>query len=381
MKNAFFALFVIVVISLSSCIETVTVDSVQPTNILVVNCLISPDTVFSCNVSSIYAVNDSSDHYVTNATVDIYNNETDKLVCELQHDSAGVYVAENVAPAEGITYRIEVSVDNYPIVTGTTTIPRKQEANNVGIVQYAGYESPPNSDYSELRFTVDDQYVEANYYEAVFSVFISSNKDYLMEGNRYVEKITFNDSVYHISDANGFSDFTLVDAVIRTEGLMEYNPSTLVLSDNLFNYSEHSFSIRSNVLSGSAYSFVMYSLNEDLYKFRSTLFQHLYEQGAKGISRLDDLAGLDFSSKAIDVYSNLSGGYGIFAGYTTQILYSKFDIVEIRNVMDLVYSEVEQKLDTVWSEPYYDKRTHYDTLFDGRTICFLNQTTNPYEQD
>jgi hypothetical protein len=202
-----------------------------------------------------------------------------------------------------------------------------------------------------------------------------------MEGNRYVEKITFNDSVYHISDANGFSDFTLVDAVIRTEGLMEYNPSTLVLSDNLFNYSEHSFSIRSNVLSGSAYSFVMYSLNEDLYKFRSTLFQHLYEQGAKGISRLDDLAGLDFSSKAIDVYSNLSGGYGIFAGYTTQILYSKFDIVEIRNVMDLVYSEVEQKLDTVWSEPYYDKRTHYDTLFDGRTICFLNQTTNPYEQD
>jgi hypothetical protein len=66
--------------------------------------------------------------------------------------------------------------------------------------------------------------------------------------------------------------------------------------------------------------------------------------GAKGISRFDDLAGLDFSSKAIDVYSNIQGGYGIFAGYNTHILFSQYDPVqniydEHGNLIDIRFPE------------------------------------------
>jgi len=75
----------------ASCISTIEIDTVPVNKILVVGSLISPDTVFWCNVSKVYAVNDSSNHYIDNATVKIFDNASNALVCEFNYDSAGVY--------------------------------------------------------------------------------------------------------------------------------------------------------------------------------------------------------------------------------------------------------------------------------------------------
>ena len=346
----------------ASCISTIEIDTVPVNKILVVGSLISPDTVFWCNVSKVYAVNDSNNHYIDNATVKIFDNASNALVCELNYDSAGVYRAANAYPEEGKEYRLEVSSDGFPSVTGVTQVPPRQEAESVSIIEEAGFEALLNGDYSELRWTINDKFETPNYYEVLFSSFSSSNFDLLMKWD-HNEEIFLDDSVYNIEDAKLFSQYTIVDAVLNAENLMQYNPSTLVFSDNLFDLQQHSFVARCDMLGGDAYAFQLFTLNADLYKFRTTLMQHLYERGAKGISRFDDLAGLDFSSKAIDVFSNLTGGYGIFAGYSRQILFTK--LVTVKKVAG--------------GNEYFMQVSDCDTLADGRILTFIDQTTNPYE--
>jgi hypothetical protein len=360
MRNIF--LFVVPLL-LYSCVETIELDTVPVNKILVVNSLITPDTLFWCYVSKVYSINDSTPHFVDNASVKIFDNKSGELVCNLILDSAGMYRALNSRAEMGKEYRIEVESTDYPIVTGFADIPSRQEASRVAITESAGYEALINSDYSEIYYSINDQFPYLNFYEVQFSGFSSTNIDLIVGTNQHA---ILDDSIYNIEDATGFSDYTIVDAVIKAEGQMKYNPSTLVFSDNLFNMQQHDFIIRCYPLSTSAYSFTLYTLSEDLYKFRTSLSQHLYERGAKGISRFDDFAGLDFSSKAIDVYSNLKGGYGIFAGYNSQMLFSKFDTI-------------------TYTDPYTGKvfinfQPHSDTLSDGRIKIIIDQLKNPYEK-
>ena len=313
---------------LYSCIDTVPIDKVEVSKILVVNSLITPDSVFSCNISRVYSINDKSNHNIENAKVFMYDNETDELICELIHQTNGVYKGDKY-PVVSKTYRLAVEAKDYPLVQGVTSIPLKDSVKNVSMAMDVGWESLLNSSYSELKFTITDTRSNNNYYEVLCSSFWCTNTDVHWDKTNIhinpTSNIILEDSIYTIQDIYGYAKYTIVDPVIEAEGLMQYNPSTLIFSDQLFNGLSHSFTTRCSFKNRKAYVFCLYALSEELYKNRRSLMQHLYERGAKGISRFDDMAGLDFSSKAIDTYSNLSGGYGIFAGYNTTLLFSKLD--------------------------------------------------------
>lgn len=309
-----------------SCIETIPIDKVEVGKILVLNSLITPNSVFSCKVTKVFPVNDTTDHSIKNATVEIYDETSNELICELEHKTNGYYSSEKY-PKVGKSYLIKVSATGYPEVSGVTTIPGKAKANNVSLGIDVGWETLTNWTYSELRFNIEDTVEQENYYEVTCAGFRRTDLDILYNktdtSTSRVTKIFLDDSINNIEHVHGFADFTIVDPIINSEGLMQYNSSTLVFSDQLFNGLTHAFNIRCYSVTGDAYVFCVYSLSKELYKNRVSLIQHLYERGAKGISRFDDMAGLDFSSKAIDTYSNLTGGYGIFAGYNTTLLFSK----------------------------------------------------------
>lgn len=362
MRRINFLNLLVIATLLCSCVETIEMDTVPVNKILVVNSLIAPDSLFWCYVSKVYALNDSTPHYVDNASVKIFDNSSGALVCELVHGSAGMYRALNSTAKMDKEYRIEVSANGFPTVLGTTQIPHKQEATDVSYISYAGYDALQNCDYDELRFSIKDQFEESNYYEVLFFTIFQSDSDWIVTDPFH--KIS-TDTIWNMEDASGFADYTIVDAVLKAEGLMKYNPSTLVFSDNLFNLQKHDFVVRHWPLS-SHVCFTLYTLSEELYKFRTTLTQHLYERGAKGISRYDDFAGLDFSSKAIDVYSNLNGGYGIFAGYNSQTLFTKFDTIT--------------HIDPYTGKTSTSIRNHCDTLPDGRVRIIIDQLKNPYEK-
>lgn len=339
-----------------SCVETIPLDSLPVNKILVVNGLITPDSLFSCTVSRVFSINDTSDHFIDCASVKIIDADLNVEVCTLSHVSEGYYKSADIKPVAGKTYQIEISSEGYPTIKGTTTVPFQQKADNVYVVKEGGYDPISGDDYAELHFSIQDQSNDPNYYEVSLASLNKWGVDYEIIPGQIMKKVELEDSIYIICDANYYYSYTIVDAVLQAEGLMRYNPSSLVFSDQLFNNLEHDFIIRCSFTPSKSSFFILYSLSPELYKFRTTLIQHQYEIGAKGISRFDDLAGLDFSSKAIDVYSNIDGGYGIFAGYNTHTLFSAFETPEE------IYDEYGNLIETVISK-----------------IILIDQTKNPYE--
>lgn len=375
MKKTYFYLFTACILLLISCIDSVKLESIPVNNILVVNSLITTDSVFTCSVSRVYSINDTTDHSIKNAEVRIFDVESETLVCKLLHTQNGNYRAKSAVPVFDKEYRIEVSADGFQTISGVTTIPQQQKSTGVSVIPKAGFDPVADSDYSELRYTINDSYKGENFFEIQLSSFVKSGNDYVFNDGGY-SKIEIEDSIYLIQDAAYYADYTINDAVLQYEDLIRYNPSSLVFSDYLFDGSMHNFTARCWFKMKKGSFFVLFTLSPELYHFRTSLMQHRYEMGEKGISRFDDLAGLDFSSKAIDVFSNIEGGYGVFAGYNTHTLYAKTTLVEVEH-RQYVLNHHDGIVDTIWQEPFIVEETVGDTLADGREIFYFDQTENP----
>ncbi|MCF8360855.1 MAG: DUF4249 domain-containing protein [Prolixibacteraceae bacterium] len=317
MKKSLFILFISVL--LCSCVETFELESIPVNKTLVVNSFINPDSVFSCTVSHTFALNDTLSHVLEDATVRIIEDATNELVCSLQHCGQGNYRAESKFPETEKVYRLEVKAAGYPDVSATTSIPVKQLAEDIYALLNVGIDALSHSHYSELHFSLTDNNPEDNYF--MFRQYSVRYVDYDYNQITF-EKIPLNDTILLVGDAGGYADNTIVDAVIQNEGIMKFSPSFLYFSDELFNLQKHDFTIRLSLGGGKYSIFTLYTLSPDFYRYQLSLMQQLYENGQKQLSRYDDFAVFNFYNSAVSLYSNIKGGYGIFAGYNSHKKYA-----------------------------------------------------------
>ena len=110
------------------------------------------------------------------------------------------------------------------------------------------------------------------------------------------------------------------DPVLTSTGLLDYEPKTLIFNDNLFNCKDISIKVnyaieaagRPKIGDGPEYRYNL------LISFRSiSESYYLYKQ--KQIVYLFSLQSDIFTgaSEPVQLYSNVNGGYGIFAGYSS----------------------------------------------------------------
>jgi hypothetical protein len=302
-----------------SCVENYEIDSVAVNKALVVNGFINSDSVFSCTVSHTFALNDTSSHLLEDADVKIFDDVTNNLVCSLQHCGQGYYRAGSEFPEVGKVYRLEVKSSGYPDVNAITTIPKKQSAKDIFILFGVGIDVLSGSRYSELHFSITDSNQSDDFF--MFRNIGVISRDYDYNQNTF-EKIPLNDTILLVDDARGFADNSIVDAVVENEGIIKYNPSFLYFSDELFSLGSHDFTIRGIFPSGDYSMFFLHTLSPEFYKYQISLMQHLYENGQKQVSRYDDFAVFNFYNNAVSLYSNVVGGYGIFAGYSTWVKFA-----------------------------------------------------------
>jgi hypothetical protein len=110
------------------------------------------------------------------------------------------------------------------------------------------------------------------------------------------------------------------DPVITTTGILDYEPGTLIFSDNLFDGKTASIKVNYSV---EAYVFPRigndpkYEYNLNI-SFRS-ISESYYLFKQKQIVYLFSLQSDIFTgaSEPVQLYSNVKGGYGIFAGYSS----------------------------------------------------------------
>jgi hypothetical protein len=100
------------------------------------------------------------------------------------------------------------------------------------------------------------------------------------------------------------------DPVITSTGLLDYNPRTLIFTDKMFDGKHCSVKIYFAFDWNRNYRvrLIFRSVSESYYKYKEKQFAYLFSLDN------DIFSGM---SEPINLYSNITGGYGIFAGYTS----------------------------------------------------------------
>lgn len=292
---------------LSSCVDPISADLPAPPKVLVVNSILTPDSVFRVQVSRVASTVDSSSRLLSSANV--YLLASSQRAELLRNQGRGLYTSPN-KPASGVAYTLRAEVDGYPAAIATDTVP-------AAVPIREGWHSYPTGTnlYNELLGTIvvrfDDPAQTANFYEiAAFQ---------LESGGPGQSPYQSQDFVL---DARG-------NAALAAEGDAEFNPGSLVFSDKLFN--GQAFELRASFspwgrsgggilngqpiplrVSGDVYV-VLRSVSRAYYQYRKSWTRHFYNQGTKGPG--GDLNQLLFLGDPSRMYSNVGMGYGVVVGY------------------------------------------------------------------
>jgi hypothetical protein len=100
------------------------------------------------------------------------------------------------------------------------------------------------------------------------------------------------------------------DPVITSTGLLDYNPGTLIFTDKMFDGKQCSVKIYFATQAYLDYylKIIFRSVSKSYYKYKERQFAYLFSL------ENDIFSGM---SEPINLYSNITGGYGIFAGYSS----------------------------------------------------------------
>ena len=290
--NVPIALFVIVIL-VQSCTKIIEIDIPANEPRLVVNSLFTDGHRFKVHLSNTASAFDYTTPVVEDGLIRLFCNdeEIDTLIFN------NGYYYSNINAEQGEKYSLIVSAPGMESVSSEDIIPEKtliesyehrdsimMDDNNHPVMQF------------EIRFTDKPG---PNFYE------LSIIAQYYVAGFQYRHPVWYN----YISDP------TLVST-----GLLDYSPESLVFTDKLFDGKETTikanYSIQTGeiplVNGGPEYSYLLFvsfrSVSESYYNYIRKQIIYQYSLESNIFTGLPD---------PVHMYSNITGGYGIFAGYSS----------------------------------------------------------------
>jgi len=213
----------------------------------------------------------------------------------------------------------------------------------------------PGNQYSVQRINSDDVHLYARTLvpDSVSDIICEFTAGRLFD--EYGEPITEsfititddeNEDDYYLLYLGEYSDSTfstysyaaywqLNDPVLINEGILEYNPSYFVFSDELFKGEPYTLHINYHV--GYSYNGVGYfpipafcviqRISEEYYFFMKSFLRHKYNQQYIDYSRFDPMELL-LKGQPIELYTNIDNGLGIFASYAESL--KAFEFIPIK---------------------------------------------------
>ena len=114
-----------------SCKKEVEVKLPESKYQLVMNCIMSEDSLFTVSVSrtkKLY-VDDNANTDVTNATVSIYENSV--FIEDLKHIKADMYQSPSFRPINGKEYKVVIKAEGYSDAEATETLIKQAVISNI----------------------------------------------------------------------------------------------------------------------------------------------------------------------------------------------------------------------------------------------------------
>jgi hypothetical protein len=293
-------LVIIVICSSFSCVKEFKFDIIELPKQVVVNSLFCPDSLFKINVSITAPIGVAPER-VNNALVVVYKND-------IIHDTftamdGGWYKGVHF-PEVGASYKVVVKVPDYDSVWATSYVPEFPEIIGQPVSKIFG-EIVIDGDQILAR----DAYLtfqDLDYFDNYYEVFFKDGFQYSFHKDRVTDESLIADSDM---DIQGF-----------------IMPSALYFSNSLFRGIEKTL-----VLPGFGSVFIGFptlpvpfrdlyfaSISREFFLFRKGLFRHLYN--FNGVQQMHNPISLLFIGNPTEMYSNVQGGSGVFAGYNMKII-------------------------------------------------------------
>lgn len=291
----------VLLLFLASCESLTEVEIPREPDMLVIGSLFNPDSVLSVRVTKTFFVLegvDRRDRNVSNAKVSLFeagsfvrelNLATNKLNFETR-----VYTSEFI-PSQGTEYSIEVSAPGFEPIEAYGTIPTKIKIDEVVLAPtLVAIEDGDPAIRAEITFT--DPKGE-NYYELLVNFVYESGNDLDSSFFRQISPMPLS------PDVSSEFDLLIDDPYILS----------LYYDDRLFDGSRHKLTFFIKGFNVNSYNdkFNKFALKIDI------ILRHISKEHYQyGITlRLQEEISDDPFAEPVQVFGNVNGGLGIFAGF------------------------------------------------------------------
>ncbi|MBK0404832.1 DUF4249 domain-containing protein [Adhaeribacter sp. BT258] len=285
---------------MASCEMVVDIDLPPHESKLVVNCLLTPDSLVTVRVYKTLGPLDRKESVaVSNAKVVLLENSV--VVDTLPFFSnpyESYYRSKHFTPQANKNYTLIVKAPGFPDAQASCTIPGKVPIQKASIRDSAGLDDGGQY-FSRLLITFQDPGHVQNFYnvsgQQLYSYYTSD------PGGPNPQVAYYKYPIYFFSDLNDVEDG---------------GENGMLLKDNLFNGRQYELSLNfyppyGNNGSGQKDTMLLAfkTVSPEYHEYYRKLQLHLYNQG-----------GDIFSGEPVVMPSNIQNGYGIFAGYTQDTL-------------------------------------------------------------
>jgi len=272
-------ILIIILIGLTSCEKYFDYNfDVKP--VVVVNCLLKAnDTIF---VDLSYTKKEMMNfEKIENAEIFIYEENIFKE--KLLHIKEGKYKSINFIPQEEKKYTLKVKIPEHDTITANTFIPKLVELDTLThfFVQASNQIEEKDREHTQMRII-----------------------DKLEQKDFYLYKIDYVDG-FPYSDDPVFKD------VLRTSYSTWYNKG--YFSDDLFNGKIYNISVDYPYLDRISKDSLW--LNFEFGSISEEMFLYLNSVDEQDYSMRSDA---NYFMEPVPIYSNITNGIGIFAGYATK---------------------------------------------------------------
>ncbi len=288
-------------ITLSSCYHLTPVDlnNSAEYNTLVINGLLNPNDSINLFLHKVNSMEEIGFSPISDASIMLFEDNT--YLCDLDPDSTGNYKSDFI-PQYGKEYQIEIEHEQYESLSAETHLPFPVLVDSTLFKKNAGT-SFLGDNYSETTIYFTDPPNEVNYYEII--VFCTW-QDWLTKDVAYDNDIYF--------------PYTMTDPVLSNSGCLDNNSNFAYFSDELIDGQSYSLNIHTlmntAMMSSNFQYFVCFkSVTKEMYLYHKSMTNHLYHQSGLALEFLIIDPG-----NPVNMYSNIEGGLGIFAGYHDQLI-------------------------------------------------------------
>lgn len=299
MKFGFSTALIVTFLILSTGCETIVrVDLPPHESQLVTNGFFTPDSLWQVRLSNTVSFTDlAKPSAVNDAVVEIWTNN--QKLTTLEPIGDGRYLSTSKPPASSDQYSIRIQADGFKAVEGVGTMPPEMAQAN--LTHQLDDTDAENRIEIKFKLTLQDPSDRTNYYSLMVLQQLVANF------NGEILTYPFHQTTFKTNDP-----------VLRDGDFFDTEPIYLdqaTFDDNLINGRSYEldfaldlFQQNTTEISSYKHTFnvVLLEMSEDMFTFRQTAERQREAEN-------------DPFSEPVQVYSNMSNGFGIFAGYRAQV--------------------------------------------------------------